>query len=970
MQSERLRRGVAVAGLAGAMAVIDSRPTGGFTAAPWAGAGASSQHASAMHAGGAARFEANVGQFDARVAYVGRARDAILALTDDAATLVVSRAHVALRWRVDGGRPVRPVGSEALVIRSNYFVGRDPARWRAGVPNVARVTYRGVRDGVDLVYHGDGDRLEYDLVVAPGADATGLAMAVEGAQGLSLDAAGDLVIVTAGGALVQPPPRVYQQDGGAERRVRAAYRLVDDRRVAFEVAPYDHTENLVIDPDIAYATYLGGVSYDEAEAVGVDAAGSAYLAGVTTSAEFPLKNAFDPAFTGDSSNNLFVAKLDPTGSALVYATYVGGAGEGGVSSMSAFAVDPNGHAYLAGSPSADFPLKDPLQSTGSAFLLKLAQDGGLAYSTRFGGSGASAILGMAVDGSGSAYLTGETGSPDLASKGAVYSSFQGGDYDAFVAKVTPTGSAFAFSTYLGSAGTDRGYAVGVDGAGRVYVTGDTNAASFPLEGAAQVKYGGGDTDAFIASLSADGTSLLYSTFLGGSGADSGRGIAVDALGTAYVTGNSMVGSVTGPVANDFPITLGTIYSPFGDNFTARLRPGGASFAYAALGPGGGAIAVDATGRAYLTLSCGFNVLDATGATTSPVELDPSGQNCPSATSMALDSATNVYLAGSAGDAGIAPTPGAYQMGLAGGAIDAFVMKIGSNPLPDAGIRLDSDDAEAGVSDASPDGATPPGDAGGMHAAEDAARLGLDDAAAPDRDAEARGSGVGGSASSCSLSSGATGRASTLFAFTVFAFIAIGRRQTHRRASTCPRSPAERARIAALGGRVARLALDPRHVKPGFLGDGLRPGLVGTLPLVHDERGDEGRSHEELAAAGVARRGQRRRVGFVQRSVHAPFRVAVRAVGGREEFLLAALARDAIGAAHEVLALVAPRRGSVGLAAEEGDLLRDERLDRQAPGRTSRAARVDEGGERGFREGHRRGRCHTETLAATAECVPS
>ena len=193
----------------------------------------------------------------------------------------------------------------------------------------------------------------------------------------------------------------------------------------------------------------------------------------------------------------------------------------------------------------------------------------------------------------------------------------------------------------------------------------------------------------------------------------------------------MVGSVSGPlVANDFPITLGTIYSPFANNFTAKLPPGGGSFAYAALGPGSNTIAVDAAGRAYLGQSCGFNVVDATGSTTSPVQLDSTGQNCPSATAMALDSAANVSPRGQRGRRrDRSRLPGAYQKAFAGGAIDAFVMKFGSKPLLDAGIRLDDDDAGPGAPNASPDGgATPPDDAGMAHAADDAARAGMDDAA--------------------------------------------------------------------------------------------------------------------------------------------------------------------------------------------------------------------------------------------------
>ena len=788
MRSETVRCGIAAAGLIGAVSVVGAR---------------SGVHAPAERARSSSpapieraretlpvRFEANAGQFDARVAFVGRARNALLALTDDAATLALPGAGTALRWRVEGGRRVRPLGSDALPTRSNYFIGPDPARWRVGVPNFARVTYPGVLEGVDLVYHGDGGRLEYDLVVAPNADATGLAMAVEGAQGLSLDAAGNLVIATARGALVQPAPRVYQQNGGGgQDPVRAAYRLLDDRRVAFEVAPYDPMRALVIDPVIAYATYLGGGAYDEAQRVGVDAAGSAYLAGVTSSVNFPLKDAFDPTFTGDTHDAVFVAKLDPSGSALVYATYVGGAGDAGVSLMSAFAVDPNGHAFVAGSPSADFPLKGAMQASGNQFLLKLAQNGGLAYSTRFGGSGADAIFGLAADGSGSAYLTGETGSADFPTKGALYPSFQGGDYDAFVAKVTPAGTTLAFSTYLGSPGTDSGHAIGFDGAGRVYVTGETNSASFPVKGAPQAKYGGGESDAFIASLAGDGASLLYATFLGGSGAEVGDAIAVDAPGNAYVTGVSMVGGVTGPVANDFPFTPGALDIPFANNFTAKLRPGGGSFVYAALGPGGGDLAIDATGNAYLGLSCGYNVVNPNGSNTSPFQLDPTGQNCPSAMAMALDSAANVYLVGSAADGGIAPSPGALQKAFAGGAIDAFAMKIGSNALPDAGIHPDGDDAGANASVAASDAASarPPDDAGALGHADATLEDSSADAATVDRDAGVADGGAGGTGGGtgggtppgCSLGQARETRPCDLVPFAGLALVGLRRRRGRR-----------------------------------------------------------------------------------------------------------------------------------------------------------------------------------------------
>jgi len=528
-----------------------------------------------------------------------------------------SQASSTLRLTLTGAdQRARAVGLDRLPGVANYILGRDPRRWRTGVPTYARVAYRAVYPGVDLVYYGTGQRLEYDVVLAPGADSRRLALAVDGARGIAVDRAGSLVLRTTGGEVRQDRPDAYQDVGGARRAVVARY-VLRGHEVGVAVGRYDHARPLVIDPVLSYATYLGGNSTDTAAGVAVDASGSAYVVGTTNSTNYPTTTG--AAQTANSAaDNVFVTKMNPAGNGLVYSTYLGG--NGGDVGMG-IAVDGAGRAYVTGhTNSTDFPIKNAFQGTKSAaaggngngnndaFVARLnAAGGALDYSSYLGGSIDDEAQGIAVDGAGGAYVAGFTYSSDFPTTSGAFGTVYNNGGDAFVARINTNASGTAsltYGTYLGGGGADVANAIAVDAAGNAYVTGSTGSADFPTMGAAQGTLASASgNNAFVSKLNATGSALVYSAYLGGSGSDAGNGIAVDATGAAYVTG-----STSSP---NFPTTGGAFRTTFaggpgnGDAFVVKLNPAGNGLAYGTyLGGGdedeGLGIALDSAGDAYVT----------------------------------------------------------------------------------------------------------------------------------------------------------------------------------------------------------------------------------------------------------------------------------------------------------------------------------------------------------------------------------
>ena len=447
------------------------------------------------------------------------------------------------------------VGLEELPGKVNYFIGNDPKKWRTNISTFAKVKYKDVYPGIDLVYYGNQGQLEYDFIVAPGADPKIIKFDIQGADKLELNARGDLALKTDNGEILQYKPMVYQEDGDAKKLLSGHYVLTGKHELGFQVAGYDASRPLIIDPVLAYSTYIGGSSTEFGRGIAVDLGGNAYVAGLTASTDFPTVNRLQPVSV--DSEDAFVMKLNSTGSALVYSTYFGGSGSDDAMGI---AVDLAGNAYVTGvSYSTDFPttpgaLGTPLNDRGNAFVTKLNPTGsGLVYSTYLGGSDLDQGNGIAVDLAGNAYVTGFTGSTDFPTTAGAFQTTNDGQR-AFVAKLNLTGSALVYSTYLGgSDGGEVGGGITVDTFGNAYVTGHTGAIDFPTVNPLQPELKGG-VDVFVSKLNPAGTGLVYSTFLGGSGSDGAAGIAVDSAGNAYVTGST--DSTDFPTVNAFQAVFG------------------------------------------------------------------------------------------------------------------------------------------------------------------------------------------------------------------------------------------------------------------------------------------------------------------------------------------------------------------------------------------------------------------------------
>jgi len=433
-------------------------------------------------------FEPNRGQADPRVNFVGRAPGYSLFLTSGEAVLRVKDAGL-IRMKLAGSNP-RSSGQarDQLPGTSNYFVGNDPVKWRTRIPQYGRVRYPGVYPGVDLVYYGNQRQLEFDFVVAAGADPRPIKLQIQGAQQLRIDSQGDLVLRINQQELRWKKPVAYQKLSGAggdlRREVASRFILIGKNTVGFRTAEYDRSRTLIIDPSLVYSTFLGGSGDDLAPDIAVDASGNAYVTGSTDSADFrTTSGAFQRAKAGFT--NAFVTKFNAEGS-LIYSTYLGGGTAVGVG----IAVDASGNAYVTGSTgTAPFPttsgaFQKANAGIANAFVTKLNADGsGLVYSTYLGGSSSDAGTGIAVDASGNAYVAGGTVSTNFpTTSGAFQTAKAGGgfDVDAFVTKLNAAGSGLVYSTYLGDTVlSDIRIAIAIDSAGSAYVTGGTASTNFP-----------------------------------------------------------------------------------------------------------------------------------------------------------------------------------------------------------------------------------------------------------------------------------------------------------------------------------------------------------------------------------------------------------------------------------------------------------------------------------------------------------
>jgi beta-propeller repeat-containing protein len=577
-------------------------------------------------------FEANQGQADERVKFLSHGQGYTLFLRSSEALFGLRHSQAGnesaevegIGIKLQGANPqAEIVGVDELAGHVNYFIGNDASHWIKNVSTYAKARYQQIYPGIDLLLYGNEQQLESDFVIAPGSDPNQIRLQFKGGRGLRVSSEGDLILKTSNGELRLLRPHVYQDIEGSRRDVSGNYVPHGARTVSFSIGAYDHAAPLVIDPILVYSTALNGANFavgnGGGHGIAVDASGNAYVTGYTDRSNFlPTPGAFTTA-----NGLLFVTKINPAGTGVLYTTVFGGTG----SDVSmAITLDTQDEPVIAGfTSSADFPTMNPIQTTlpagTHAFVTKLnAAGSGVLYSTLLGGSGASGVGNAAdvanavtTDANGAVYVTGYTNSVDFPTKNGVQPTcpdLQLNGYcnvHGFVAKLDPTQSgtaAIVYSTYLGGNFPTAGQGIAVDASGNAYVTGTTNATDFATTpGSFQTTLVGG-SDAFVSVLNPGGSNFVYSTFLG---YGQGWGIAVDGQGNAYVTG------ATNAFGGSFPVTAGAFQTTLSESttsdhaFVTKLNPSGTGLVYSTfLGGSGtenintGNIAIDANGNAYIS----------------------------------------------------------------------------------------------------------------------------------------------------------------------------------------------------------------------------------------------------------------------------------------------------------------------------------------------------------------------------------
>ena len=469
-------------------------------------------------------------------------------LTPTAKANFTPKESVVIRLKMLGANSSAKVfGEEKLPGTSNYFHGSDQTKWRSGIPNFKKIRYEKAYPGIDVVYYGNQQRLEYDFVVQPGADASQIALQFSGADKLRVNSSGDLVLSTKLGEVLQHAPIVYQVINGTKKQIKGSYKIAEENKVSFQLASYDPSRELVIDPVIAWSTYLGGSHEEYARDIALDSAGNVYVTGVTTSNDFDVLNAIE---AGDGTivsmgEEIFVTKISQTGNvpSIAWSTLIGG---DAIDIGAAIALDSSANVYVAGwTESYNFNKLNEIEGMNygnpydsDTIMFKLSQTGNvpsLAWSTYLGGTLDDRAQDIVVSDNGNVYVVGTTISSDF---DTVNSIFPYNFSAVYVLKLTQSLNipVIAFSTFLGGEELDIPTGVAVDSSENVYVTGLTDSASFNQINQVQGDSPGRDAFLFKLSQSANYPSLEFSTYLGGDGADEANAIALDGSGSIYIAG--------------------------------------------------------------------------------------------------------------------------------------------------------------------------------------------------------------------------------------------------------------------------------------------------------------------------------------------------------------------------------------------------------------------------------------------------
>jgi hypothetical protein len=665
------------------------------------------------------RFELNRGQADPRVKFLTRGTGYGLYLTGHEAVLALHKSDTnrrpdVLRIQVAGSHPsTQPSGEDRLPGVVNYLQSSNTSTWKTDIPTFSRVRYASVYPGIDLIYYGNQQQLEYDFVLGPHKQASTIRLRFSGAQRLTLDSAGNLLINATEGSIAFHKPVIYQTIGSERKAIAGHFTLLASDTVGFHIGTYDRTQPLVIDPTLIYSTYLGGTIQDGVTAMAVDSAGEAFVTGSTTSGSntapnFPTTPGayLTTAPAGYYTPSAFVSKFNASGTALLYSTYLP---PGAVTS--GIALDSSGNAILIGSTtSKTYPVTAGVfQSTNkaasgsaNAFITKLNATGSaLIFSTYLGGSTSDSPTGLAVNSAGDIYLSGITYSTDFPVTAGVYQAASKGSsvsyyWNNFITEINPTGTSLIFSTYLGGSheyNSPPSALIAVDPTGNVYLSSTATSTDFPTTSGA-FKTTNPDSayqSITLSKLNPTATQLLYSTYLDGTGAsyDQVRGLAVDSAGNLYA------GGTTGQT--NFPITSGALQtnnkSSGTTGFVTKLNPTGTALVYSTYlggsttGDGIYGLALDGSGDAFVcgkTLSTDYptttgayqttnpeNAFNGSGSTPILSELNPAGTALlystyfgganpgSSISSIALGASSSVFLAGTT-TLTLPVTPNAYE----------------------------------------------------------------------------------------------------------------------------------------------------------------------------------------------------------------------------------------------------------------------------------------------------------------------
>lgn len=578
-----------------------------------------------------------------------------------------------------GARRANISASDQLAGTVSYFVGADRTRWRTGIRTYSKLKYENVYEGIDQIFYGTGAQLEYDFDVAPGANPGVIRMRFSGHDSAVIDAAGALQIFAKNVSLLTiKKPTAYQVKNGARVAVPAEFKLKGGE-LSFKIGEYDRSTRLTIDPVVSYSSYFGGSGNDVGFDIATDNTGASFVTGATDSS----------SFSGLGGTNAFIAKFSLDGTERLFLAILGGAGDDTGLSIG---VDPASNAYIAGSTeSHDFPITNAIQSnfaggTQDAFIAKLDPTGAnLLYSTYLGGSGNDNAFGLAVDGLGSAYVTGSTDSPELSSLG---------NTDVFVTKLNPQGSAQSYFSILGGSGDDSAFDIAVDPQGRAYIGGSTDSSNFTTTKPLQANLGG-TQDAFVAKLSPLGVPE-YSTYFGGSGTDSCFGVATDVAGNAYITGATDSAELTGLGGRDVFVAK---FSATGSerNFLTILGGAGDDTGFSlAVAPNGNVHVIGATDSSNFTTENATQPSLGGAQDAFVCELDSAGASLVYSTflggsandagfGIALDSAGATFVTGFTSSTDF-PTGNALQT-TCGGNGDAFIAKFSESAAPTSVIQF-------------------------------------------------------------------------------------------------------------------------------------------------------------------------------------------------------------------------------------------------------------------------------------------